>query len=227
MTEPLEPSRQTKSTHFWIIFSIAIVLIILWWTKIIKTGFAIGLGILLLAAVGIETLNYDLDLGKLWETGSITSSRVSHTKEGIKLLGECALPKNQKDTSDLDCKNFTTQAEAQTKYNQCATEIASYNTGIDTKKLVSLDIYRLDGDKDGIVCESLPWIPKEEIKNETVTQKAPPPKKKSSPSQAPAKTQPTTKTTGTFQTTPVLRTSNAYEMTEASNRSTPKALPAQ
>jgi hypothetical protein len=35
---------------------------------VIKKGFALGIGIIILAAIGIETLNYDLDLGKLWET---------------------------------------------------------------------------------------------------------------------------------------------------------------
>jgi hypothetical protein len=78
---------------------LAVILFILWWTNIIKTGFAIGLGIILLAAIGIETFDYDLDLGKLWETGSISESRVSHAKIGgteLKLMGTCAIPKNGK-----------------------------------------------------------------------------------------------------------------------------------
>lgn len=104
---------------------LVVLIIILWWMNIIKTGFAIGLGILLLAAIGIETLNYDLDLGKLWETGSIQESRVSHTKDGIKLMGSCAIP--TKGEGDLNCANFKTQWEAQAKYEQCANEIISYN----------------------------------------------------------------------------------------------------
>jgi hypothetical protein len=136
---------------------LVVLIIILWWMNIIKTGFAIGLGILLLAAIGIETLNYDLDLGKLWETGSIQESRVSHTKDGIKLMGSCAIP--TKGEGDLNCANFKTQWEAQAKYEQCANEIISYNAWVDTNKVKSLDIYRLDWDKDGIVCEALPrWI---------------------------------------------------------------------
>jgi hypothetical protein len=67
---------------------IGVVLFVLWWMKIIKTGFAIGLGIVILAAIGIETFNYDLDLGSLWRQ----ESRVTHTKDGIKLMGSCILP---------------------------------------------------------------------------------------------------------------------------------------
>lgn len=72
--------------------ALAVVLFVLWWLNIIKTGFAIGLGIVILAAIGIETFDYDLDLGKLWETGSIQESRVTHTKDGLKLMGSCVIP---------------------------------------------------------------------------------------------------------------------------------------
>ncbi len=149
-----QKARNTKSTRLWFIGLIGAIVFVLWYFKIIKTGFAVGLGIILLAAFGIEAYDYDLDLGKLWETGSIQESRVTHTQDGLKLMGSCALP--TKGEGDLNCANFATQAEAQAKYDQCATEIASYNKGVDIAKVRSLDIYRLDGDKDGIVCESLP-----------------------------------------------------------------------
>ena len=70
-------------------------------------------------------------------------------------MGTCALPSKGK-TNDLNCSNFTIQAEAQAKYDQCATEISSYNKDIDANKIKSLDIYWLDKNKNGIVCESLP-----------------------------------------------------------------------
>ena len=123
LSETIQTLRATKSTRIWLMAGLIVLIIILWWMKIIKTGFAIGLGILLLAAIGIETFNYDLDLGKLWQTGDIQESRVSHTKDGnIKLMGSCAIPK--KGEGDLNCANFRTQEEAQAKYEQCANEIA-------------------------------------------------------------------------------------------------------
>lgn len=149
-----ENARNTKSTRIWFMVLLLAVIILLYVLGIIKKWFAIGLGILILAAIGIETFNYDLDLGKLWETGDIQASRVSHTKDGLKLMGICALPAKGGD-NDLDCKNFSTQAEAQAKYDECANEIASYNNGVDANKVKSLDIYGLDRDKDGIVCEAL------------------------------------------------------------------------
>lgn len=149
-----QKARNTKSTRLYFIGLIGAIVFVLWYFKIIKTGFAVGLGIVLLAAFGIETFNYDLDLGKLWETGNIQESRVTHTKDGLKLMGSCALP--TKGEGDLNCANFQTQAEAQAKYDQCATEIASYNDGVDVAKVRSLDIYGLDGNNNGIVCESLP-----------------------------------------------------------------------
>jgi hypothetical protein len=149
-----EKARNTKSTRLWFIGLVAVVVAVLWYLKIIKTGFAIGLGIVLLAAFGIETFNYDLDLGQLWKTGNIQESRVTHTKDGLKLMGSCALPASGK--GDLNCDNFKTQGEAQAKYDQCATEIASYNQGTDAAKVKSLDIYGLGGNKNGVVCEALP-----------------------------------------------------------------------
>jgi O-antigen ligase len=77
----LEKARNTKSTRLWFLVFLAVVLFVLWWFKIIKTGFAVGLGIIVLAAIGIETFNYDLDLGTLWRTGNIQESRVTHTHD--------------------------------------------------------------------------------------------------------------------------------------------------
>ncbi len=110
--------------------------------------FIIGLMIVILGAIGVEMFNYDIDLGKLWDTGSIKESRVQ-TKNGVKLIGECI-------TDDLNCSNFKTQPEAQALYDKCAEEIKTYNADLQGKDVKSLDVYGLDRDKDGIVCEALP-----------------------------------------------------------------------
>ena len=82
----LQQARNTKSTRLWFIAGLAVLVFVLRWFKVIKTGFAIGLGIVILAAFGIETFDYDLDLQRLRETGSIQESRVSHTKDGLVLM---------------------------------------------------------------------------------------------------------------------------------------------
>ena len=150
-----EKARNTKSTRLWFMVMIFVAIVALYMMGIIKKWFAIGLGIIVLAAIGIETFNYDLDLATLWKTGDIQESRVEHTKDGIKLMGSCVLPVKG-DVNDLNCDNFKTQWEAQAKYESCATQVASYNSGLDAAKVKSLDIYGLDGNKNGVVCEALP-----------------------------------------------------------------------
>lgn len=103
--------------------------------------------------MGLEGFNYDADLGKLWETKSYSESRVETIKDSdgnsIRLItGNC-----NRAEFDLNCDDFATQGEAQAKYNECANIIAENNPNIDTRKL---DIYGLDGNNNGIVCEALP-----------------------------------------------------------------------
>lgn len=111
----------------------------------------IGLAILIAAAFGMEVFDYDLDLGKLWETGSISESRVESVKDSegntVRLIGSCV-------KADVNCDAFQTQEDAQAMYQACADEIEANNIGIENA--LKLDIYGLDRDKDGIVCEALP-----------------------------------------------------------------------
>lgn len=151
------PARTSKVTRLWILAIMSISVFLLWFFWVIKTGFAIGIGIILLAAIGIQTFDYDLDLETLWRTGNIQESRVQQTQDGIKLMGLCV--RSQWSTkTDLNCDNFKTQEEAQLKYETCANQIAWYNKGVDSNKVKSLDIYGLDGNKNGIVCEALPHL---------------------------------------------------------------------
>jgi hypothetical protein len=152
----LQKARNTKSTRIWVIVLLIVIVIVLYLFGLLKKGFAIGIGIILLAALGLQVFDYDLDLGTLWRTGDIQQSRVQYTNDGIKILGSCVKPQGGTKEYDLNCSNFTTQREAQAKYDQCADEIASNNAGKTSSEIKNLDIYGLDGDKDGIVCEALP-----------------------------------------------------------------------
>jgi hypothetical protein len=128
-----------------------VILLLIFWKK--GTIALMVILVLLAIALGLEGFDYDADLGKLWETGSYSESRVETIKDSdgnsVRLItGNC----NRKEF-DLNCSDFSTQADAQAKYNQCANEIEANNPGIDVKKL---DIYGLDGNNNGIVCEALP-----------------------------------------------------------------------
>lgn len=152
----LQKARNTKSTRLWFIVLLIVIVAVLYFLGVIKKGFAIGLGIILLLALGIQIFDYDLDLGTLWRTGDINQSRVQYTEDGIMLIGSCVKPKGSTTDYDLNCANFETQGKAQAKYDACAAEIASNNAGKSEDEIRNLDIYGLDGDKDGIVCEALP-----------------------------------------------------------------------
>ncbi len=101
----------------------------------------VGVIVLLLVALGLETKNTDYDLGKLMQTGSMKESRVQRDEKGDLVLGAMC------GDASYNCDDFTTQSEAQDVYAYC-------------KFGASNDPHRLDGDKDGIACESLPTSPR-------------------------------------------------------------------
>lgn len=141
-------SKKCRMTIIWILMLIVLLLIIFWkkWTTALIVIF-----VLLAVAMSLEWFNYDVDLWKLWETWNYQESRVESVKDKdwntIRLIWECV-------KADVNCNNFKTQVEAQAMYDKCASEIKSNNPNVDDPK--KLDIYWLDRDKDGIVCEHLP-----------------------------------------------------------------------
>ena len=103
--------------------------------KVAKPILIVLIGILL-AALGLESTNNDWDLGKLLSGSSMSEAKVMRDKEGN------VVTSGGKYTDEYNCDDFKTQEEAQKFY---------VNAGG-----VSKDTNRLDGDKDGKACESLP-----------------------------------------------------------------------
>lgn len=108
----------------------------------------------LLTALGLEVNKSDWDLEKLYQTKSFEQSKVSRDEKGNVLLdkagniffdkaGNVTTDKAQGKQSDAyNCSDFSTQAEAQAFFDKVAKR--------------GSDVNRLDGDKDGVACESLP-----------------------------------------------------------------------
>jgi hypothetical protein len=94
--------------------------------------------VLLLGALGLETSNTDFDLGKLLNGSSVQESKVLRNKQGD-VVTDSTLGKS---TDDYNCSDFATQKEAQNFFEKAGG--------------VSGDTNRLDGNKDGQACESLP-----------------------------------------------------------------------
>jgi hypothetical protein len=136
--------RSSKKVRLWVIgILIAIAVAALFFVKATWAKIAIGAMIaILLAAFGMEATNNDYDVQKLMETKSFTASKIERDPATGDLINVDAFC-NAKE-SDYNCSDFKTQDEAMSVYNRCKTLGKN------------MDVYRLDGDKDGLVCESLP-----------------------------------------------------------------------
>ncbi len=111
--------------------------------KIVK-GIVGAVIVLLLGGLGLEFFNTDVDLGKLMEGSSVRESVVKRDESGNIVYydkeGNITSDESKgKKASDYNCDDFTTQSDAQKFFAK-----------------VKDDLYRLDGDKDGSACESLP-----------------------------------------------------------------------
>lgn len=136
--------RKSKTARLIVLFIIIALAVGIWFygkntnnkwiqTAAIVTGTAAGVG------AGLEIANTDFDLKKLWETGSLKESLMERDENGNLLNIGLICNAQEEGFYDYNCSDFSTQDEAQSVYEQCGT-----------------DINRLDGDSDGLVCESLP-----------------------------------------------------------------------
>jgi diacylglycerol kinase len=136
MKEVAEWRRSKKSRLIIIIGLLIVVGIVAFFFE--KTRlFMIGIAVVLLAALGLEATNTDVDLGQLIETGSLEESMVARDEAGNAQYGAMC------EENVYNCGNFTTQAEAQEVYDTCTTP-------------ENRDRHGLDRDGDGIACQSLP-----------------------------------------------------------------------
>jgi hypothetical protein len=135
--------RSSKKARLWIIgILIALAVAALFFVKATWAKVAVGAVIaVLLLAFGMEATNHDYDVQKLVETKSFAASKIERDEKGN--LTNVDAFCNAKE-SDYNCTDFKTQAEAMTVYNRCKTLGKN------------MDVYGLDRDHDGKVCESLP-----------------------------------------------------------------------
>ena len=91
---------------------------------------------ILLGAFGLQATDNDFDLGKLLSGSSLKEAKIETTSGGTMLISDYC-KKNK-----YNCDDFKYQEDAQAVLSECG------GKGHDTN--------RLDGDKDGVACESLP-----------------------------------------------------------------------
>jgi len=155
MTKSTGPSKfqQARNSHkvrIWVIGILLVIVAILFifWQKA-RVALVIAF-IALLAALGLEVSQNDWDLGKLGQTKSFQESKVSRDSAGNILfdkLGNITTDSTVgKKSDEYNCDDFSTQPEAQAFFLKVG----------GTKN----DVNRLDGDNNGLACQSLPKNPK-------------------------------------------------------------------
>ncbi len=129
--------RQSKKVRLGIIIGLLVLVIVigLFFEKL--RIWMIGIGIVLLAALGMEVSNTDLDLGKLMSGESVQESMIKRDTAGNPLFGATC------EENVYNCGDFKTQGEAQEVYDTCHTS-------------ENIDRHGLDRDGDGTACQSLP-----------------------------------------------------------------------
>lgn len=130
-------------------------------TKKILKPLLIGVIGIMAVALGLETTNNDWDLNKMMSGQSASESKIMRDEKGNIKTNEAGeivtrvmrdkegnvVTENGKYTDEYNCNDFDTKDAAQKFFT---------NAGG-----VSKDTNRLDGDKDGQACESLPNAPRE------------------------------------------------------------------
>ncbi len=130
--------RRSKNVRLFILLGLIAITAVLFyfWEKgrIFLFGILAVLGI----ATFLEVNDTDIDLGKVIETGSIKESVIKRDGDGNLMIGAiCDDP-----DYDYNCADFETQCEAQSVMDECGSR--------------GKDVHGLDGNKDGVACQSLP-----------------------------------------------------------------------
>ncbi len=141
MKKKMNEMRGNKNVRLVVILLLIVILAGVWYfsdNKIVKNTALVAGGIAVTAGA-LEVADTDFDLKTLFETGSLKESLLQRDESGNLLNIGMICDAQEADYYDYNCSDFVTQEEAQRVYEQCGT-----------------DVNRLDGDKDGIVCEALP-----------------------------------------------------------------------
>ena len=151
--------RRSKKSRLIVIIGLLFVVGIIGFLFEATRAWMIGIGVVLLLALGLEVAETDVDLGSVVETGSVSDSvierdaegnletasdgglltRILRDKEGNEVAAGTA---GAKYTDEYNCDDFDTQPEAQRFFERAG--------GVEG------DVNRLDGNKDGVACQALP-----------------------------------------------------------------------
>jgi hypothetical protein len=142
----IKKARASKKIRLWLILILMAIVAVLFFVWEKARIALVVIFITLAAALGLEISENDWHLQTLWETRSFKESKISRDIQGNLLFdksGNIVTDSSQgKGADEYNCADFSTQEEAQIFFERVGG--------------VGNDVNRLDGDKDGIACESLP-----------------------------------------------------------------------
>ena len=151
--------RKSKKSRLAIIIILLLVVAVIAFFFEKTRIWMLGIGAVLLVALGLEVANTDVDLGSVMEGNGIADSVIERDAEGNLMESEdggfltrVLLDKEGNEVpegtegakykDEYNCDDFDTQPEAQLFFD---------NSGG-----VENDVNRLDGNKDGVACQALP-----------------------------------------------------------------------
>lgn len=151
--------RRSKKTRLFIIIGLIAIVAVIGFLFETTRAWMIGIGVVLLVALGLEVANTDIDLNSVMQGESISDSVIERDAEGnletsaaggflTRVLRDhegnavAEGTEGAKYTDEYNCDDFDTQPEAQRFFENAG--------GIEG------DINRLDGNKDGVACQALP-----------------------------------------------------------------------
>ena len=151
--------RSSKKARLYVIGGLLLLVVVLGIMFESLRLWMIGIGVVLLVALGFEVANTDVDLGSVMEGNSISDSVIERDEEGNLETNEEGsfmtriwrdaegneVPEGTegaKGEDEYNCEDFETQPEAQRFFENAG--------GVDN------DVNRLDGNKDGVACQALP-----------------------------------------------------------------------
>lgn len=151
--------RQSKKARLSVIIGLLVVVAIIGFLFEATRMWMIGIGVVLLVALGFEVANTDVDLGSVMQGESISDSVIERDEEGNLRTNEEGgfltrmfvdaegneVPEGTegaKYADEYNCDDFETQPEAQAFFEKMG--------GTEN------DVNRLDGNKDGVACQALP-----------------------------------------------------------------------
>lgn len=151
--------RKSKNARLYIIGGLLVLVAVLAFFFEGLRLWMLGIGVVLLIALGFEVGNTDYDLGSVMQGESFGDSKIERDEAGnletsteggfmTRLLRDregnvvAEGTAGAKYTDEYNCDDFDTQPEAQTFFEKSGG--------------VNGDVNRLDGNKDGVACQSLP-----------------------------------------------------------------------